>query len=91
MKSALIPSLQVDLDLHLAVEAVLREEESLPTFTEQLLEDQMTRCQLQRAFVAHGLASRDEARRTGEYFSVESVHAELHSLLTKASVDNTKK
>lgn len=91
MKSALIPSLQVDLDLRRAIEAVLREEESLSTFMEKPLRDQITRCQLQREFVVHGLASRDEARRADEYFPAESVHAELHALLTKASADNTER
>lgn len=90
MKSALMLSLPADPELRQAVEAVLREQENLPTFMEQPLRDQVTRWQMQREFAAHGLASGDVARRSGEYFLAESVHAELHGLLTKTSAGNTK-
>lgn len=91
MKSASIPSLRVDPELRQAAEAVLREGESLSSFMEQSLRDQVTRRQLQHEFVARGLASRDEARRTGEYYEAESVHAELRGLLTKAMVGKVKR
>jgi len=91
MKSASIPSLRVDPELRQAAEAVLREGESLSSFMEQSLRDQVTRRQLQHEFVARGLASRDEARRTGEYYEAESVHAELHGLLTKAKAGKVKR
>jgi len=35
-------------------------------------------------FIARGLASRDEARHTGVYFSAQSVHDELRTKLAKA-------
>lgn len=85
MKSASIPSLRVAPELRQAAEAVLREGESLSSFMEQSLRDQVTRRQLQQEFLARGLASRDEARRTGEYFDAVSVHAELRGMLTKSS------
>jgi predicted transcriptional regulator len=91
MKSASMPSLRVDPELRQAAEAVLREGESLSSFMEQSLRDQVTRRQLQHEFVARGLASRDEARRTGEYFDAEEVHAELRGMLAKASVRKVKK
>jgi len=91
MKSASIPSLRVDPELRQAAEAVLREGESLSSFMEQSLRDQVTRRQLQHEFVARGLASRDEARQTGEYYEAESVHAELRGLLTKAMVGKVKR
>lgn len=91
MKSASIPSLRVDPELRQAAEAVLREGESLSSFMEQSLRDQVTRRQLQHAFVARGLASREEARRTGEYFDAASVHAELRSMLTKSSGGKAKR
>jgi predicted transcriptional regulator len=65
--------------LRLTAEAVLREGESLSSFMEQSLHDQVSRRQLQHEFVAHGLASRDEAQQTGEYFDAASVHAELRA------------
>jgi predicted transcriptional regulator len=86
MKSASMPSLRVDPELRQAAEAVLREGESLSSFMEQSLREQVTRRQLQREFVARGLASRDEARRTGEYFDADAVHAELRGMLDKGKV-----
>jgi predicted transcriptional regulator len=83
MKSASMPSLRVDPELRRAAEAVLREGESLSSFMEQSLREQVARRQLQRDFVARGLASRDEARRTGEYFEADTVHAELRDMLDK--------
>lgn len=86
MRSASTPSLRVDPELRQAAEeAVLRDGESLSSLTEQALRAHVTRRQLQRGFVAGGLASRDEARRTGEYFDALSVHAELRGMLTKSS------
>lgn len=91
MKSASMPSLRVDPELRQAAEAVLREGESLSSFMEQSLRDQVTRRRVQQEFVARGLASRDEARRTGEYFDAEAVHAELRGMLAKASVGKVKR
>ena len=42
------------------------------------------RC-LRAEFIARGLASRDEAKRTGVYVSANAVHAELAEMLAKAS------
>ncbi|WP_244107114.1 hypothetical protein [Burkholderia sp. BCC0419] len=39
---------------------------------------------VQREFVARGLASRNEARRTGEYIEAANVHAELERMLKAA-------
>ena len=91
MKSASIPSLRVDPELRQAAEAVLREGESLSSFMEQSLRDQVTPRQLQHAFVARCLVSRDEAQRTGEYFDAASVHAELRGMLTKSSGGKVKR
>ena len=86
-----MPSLRVDPELRQAAEAVLREGESLSSFMEQSLREQVTRRQLQHEFVARGLASGDEARRTGEYFDAEAVHAELRGMRAKASAGKVKK
>lgn len=47
MKSASIPSLRVDHALRQAAEAVLREGESLSSFMEQSLRNQVARRQMQ--------------------------------------------
>lgn len=91
MKSASMPSLRVDPELRQAAEAVLHEGESLSSFMEQSLRDQVTRRQLQHEFAARGLASRDEAQRTGEYFEANAVHAQLRGLLTKARASKARR
>jgi hypothetical protein len=40
---------------------------------------------LRREFLARGLTSREEARRTGEYYSADEVHAELDAMLREAA------
>ena len=81
MKSATIPSLRVDPELRQAAESVLENDESLSSFVEQSLRLNIERRKLRREFISRGLASRDEARRTGEYFSSESVLDDLDAML----------
>jgi hypothetical protein len=81
MKTASLPSLRVDPDLRRAAESVLNEGESLSSLMESSLRSSVIRRQLQRDFVARALASRDQARSTGEYFAAADVHAELEAML----------
>jgi predicted transcriptional regulator len=81
MKTASLPSLRVDPELRQAAENVLNDGESLSSLMESSLRSSVIRRQLQRDFVARGLASRDEARRTGEYYAADEVHAELEAML----------
>ena len=73
MKTATIPSLRVAPDLRRAAESVLQEGETISSFVEQSLRTNIARRQLQQEFIARGLASRDEARKTGEYYPAEEV------------------
>lgn len=84
MKTASIPSLRVEPALRQAAEAVLREGESLSSFLELSLRAQVTERQLQHAFVARGLTSRDDARRTGVYHSADDVMQDLRDRLHHA-------
>lgn len=81
MKTASIPSLRVAPDLRQAAEDVLQEGETISSFVEQSLRANIARRQLQQEFIARGLASRDEARRTGEYYPAEEVLQELDGML----------
>ncbi|MXN79410.1 prevent-host-death protein [Burkholderia sp. 4701] len=81
MKTVPMPALRVDPALRDAAEAVLEENETLSAFMEAALREGIARRQFQRAFISRGLATRDEARRTGEYFDADDVHAELEGLL----------
>ena len=81
MKTATIPALRVEPALREAVQSVLAADETLSSFVEESLKANIERRKHQRDFIARGLASRDEAKRTGEYYSAESVLAELDDIL----------
>lgn len=84
MKTATIPSLRVAPELRDAAECVLENGETLSGFVEQSLKDKIQQRLAQKAFLERGLASRDEAKKTSEYFSVDSVLDELKEMLTTA-------
>ena len=84
MKSATIPALRVEPKLRQAVEQSLNSDETLSSFTEQALREHIKRRKNQDEFVARGLASRNKARQSGEYYSAEEVLAGLDSMLVKA-------
>jgi predicted transcriptional regulator len=84
MKTATIPSLRVDPELRHAVEKALHNDETLSSFMEQALREQVKRRKLQNEFIARGLASRDKARQTGEYYDADDVLASLDTMLSSA-------
>ncbi|MEO7496079.1 MAG: YlcI/YnfO family protein [Massilia sp.] len=81
MKTSTIPSLRVAPELRAAAEAVLEAGETLSSFVELSLRLHIERRVTQRDFIARGLASRDEAKHTGEYYDADDVLAELDTLL----------
>lgn len=83
MKTASMPSLRVDPELRHDAESVLREGETLSGFMEQALRAGIRARRAQREFVARGLAARDEARATGEYFAAGEVLDEMEQLLSQ--------
>ena len=84
MKSATIPALRVEPKLRQAVEQSLNSDETLSSFTEQALREQIKRRKIQDEFIARGLASRNKARQSGEYYRAEDVLAGLDTMLAKA-------
>lgn len=84
MKTATIPSLRVDPELRHAAESVLQDGETLSGFVEQSLRANIERRRSRQEFVARGLASREQARFTGEYYPAEDVQRELTAMLTQA-------
>lgn len=77
MKSSTIPSIRVEPEFRKQAENVLREDETLSSFVETALTEAIDRRMLHAEFIARGLASRDDARRTGVYHAAADVHAEL--------------
>jgi len=84
MKTATIPSLRVDPELRHAAESVLQDGETLSSFVEQSLRSNIDRRRFQQEFISRGLASRDQARLSGEYIPAEDVQRELEDMLAQA-------
>ena len=93
MKTATIPSVRVEPEFRAEVEAVLTEDETLSEFVEAAVRDSVARRRVQAEFIARGLRSRDEARRTGEYVDAEVVLEQLQRKLdtARARVAKTRK
>lgn len=88
MKTATIPSLRVTPELRDAAESVLHEGETLSNFVEHSVRSQIEQRRAQQEFIARALASRDDARRTGEYYSAEEVLQDLDRILQKNKAGN---
>lgn len=84
MKTATMPALRVQPELRQAAEEILRPGETLSAFVEDSLRRNVAFRRTQQEFIARGLASRDEAKRTGVYFSSEEVLAELDTIIASA-------
>ncbi|TAJ81178.1 MAG: prevent-host-death protein [Gallionellaceae bacterium] len=84
MKTATMPALRVQPELRQAAEEILRPGETLSAFVEDSLRRNVAFRRTQQEFIARGLASRDEAKKTGVYFSSEEVLAELDTIIAGA-------
>jgi predicted transcriptional regulator len=84
MKTATIPALRVEPQLREAAQSVLTHGETLSSFLEESLRTNIERRLYQQAFITRGIASRDEAQATQEYYSAESVMSELDSIYKQA-------
>ncbi len=85
MKTATIPALRVEPKLREAAQSVLASGETLSSFVEESLRTNIERRLHNQAFIARGIKSRDEAKLNQEYYSAESVMAELGEMLNKAA------
>jgi len=86
MKTATFPSVRVEPEFRAEVESVLSEGESLSEFVEASVRAGVERRRVQAEFIARGLRSRDEARRTGDYIDADDVVAALQRRLHAARV-----
>jgi predicted transcriptional regulator len=84
MKTAAIPPVRVSPELRKAAEEVLGSGETLSGFVEEAVRRNVAYRRAQKDFIARGLASREEARRTGEYHAAADVLKELDRKLAKA-------
>ena len=91
MKTATLPSLRVEPELRDAAESVLQDGETLSGFIEASVRETIERRRTRAEFIARGMASREEAKRTGVYFAAGQVHAELGQMLAKAKAKVQKR
>lgn len=90
MKTATLPSLRVDSQLRHDAESVLLEGESLSQLIEQAVRGEIELRKAQAEFLTRGIASRDEARKTGQYVRADAVLDKLHSALRAAKAKRSK-
>lgn len=87
MKTATLPSLRVEPELRQAAETLLQQGESLSALMEKSLRAEVNRRRDRAEFIARGLASRDEARRTDIYYTVDESLAHLDAVLAGHAPD----
>ncbi|TAM10810.1 MAG: prevent-host-death protein [Nevskiaceae bacterium] len=84
MKSTSFPSLRVTPEFRKAAESVLEEGETLSSFLETAVRKQIQFRRTHKEFIARGLAARDEAQRTGVYYTVNEVMDSLREVVESA-------
>ena len=84
MKTTNLPPLRVTPELRASAEAVLDEGETLSSFVLDAVTRSIEQRRSQQAFIARGLASREEAKRSGRYVPAEAVIRKLRGRLARA-------
>jgi hypothetical protein len=84
MKTATIPSVRVDPAFRAEVEAVLGQGETLSEFVEASIRAGVHHRLAQAEFIARGLRSGEEAKRTGVYIDADVVLERLQRKLDTA-------
>jgi Arc/MetJ-type ribon-helix-helix transcriptional regulator len=84
MKTATIPSVRVEPELRAEVESLLSDGETVSEFVEASVRATVLRRRQQAEFVARGLQSLADARRTGDYVDADAVLRKLQRKLDAA-------
>jgi len=84
MKTTTIPPLRVSPELRKQAEAVLEQGETLSGFVLDALTRSIEYRKVRQEFIARGLASAAQAKKTGKYVSADRVIGKLARKLVKA-------
>ena len=84
MKTTTIPPLRVSPELRKEAEAVLEDGETLSSFVLDAVTRNIDYRKAQREFIERGLASAEQARKSGQYVPAARVLAKLERRLAKA-------
>jgi hypothetical protein len=88
MKIATIPSVRVEPELRAEVESLLADGETVSEFVEASVRATVLRRRHQAEFIARGLRSLEDTRRTGDYVDADVV---VRKLQRKLDAARTKK
>ena len=86
MKTATIPSVRVEPEFRAEVESLLGEGETVSGFVEASVRAAVLRRRHQAEFIARGLRSLEDARRTGDYVEADVVVERLQRKLDAVRV-----
>jgi len=84
MKTTTIPPLRVSPGLRKQAESVLERGETLSGFMLEALNRNIEQRKVRQEFIARGLASAAQARKTGKYIPAERLIGKLAAKLAKA-------
>ena len=84
MKTATLPSIRVKPEFRSEVQALLNSNESLSEFVETSVRESVRRRRNQAEFMARGMASLENARRTDAYVDADVLIASLERKLSAA-------
>lgn len=84
MKTATIPSVRVEPELREEVESLLSDGETVSEFVEASVRATVLRRRNQAEFIARGMHSLEDARRTGDYADADAVVEGLQRKLDAA-------
>ena len=85
-----MPSIRVTPDFREELESVLKDGETISSFMEDSILREIEIRKSQSEFIKRGLAAREEAKRTGVYYTTEDVLAMMRSKLEKAKAKAAK-
>ena len=85
-----MPSLRVEPEFRDRAESVLKDGETLSAFMEEAVRKQVEIRKSQAEFIARGLASLEEAERTGIYYTTEDVLSMMQRKLDAAKAKAAK-
>lgn len=86
MKTSTIPATRVTPELRAQVDDILQNGETLSSFLIESLQLNLHRRKAKDEFIAKGLASRDEAKITGQYVAATDVIDNLRAKLNAAQL-----
>ena len=84
MKTSTIPSVRVEPELRAEVESLLVDGETVSEFVEASVRATVLRRRNQAEFVARGMRSLDDARRTGDFVEADAIVQALQRKLDAA-------